>query len=441
MSCIRFYSLLFPMNTLHHMDADLAAMLQRELVRQRDVLEMIPSENIVSPSVLEALGSVLTNKYSEGYPAKRYYGGNQFIDEVETLARERAKALFGAEHANVQPYSGSPANLAVYFALVKPGDTVMGMSLAHGGHLTHGHKVSITGTYYNAVQYPVGDDGFIDYDVVRALALEHKPKLIFCGATAYPRIFDFAKFRAIADEVNAYLIADMAHVAGLIAGGVHPNPFPHADVMTTTTHKTLRGPRGAMILSKKEDRLHAIHHPDSKHDLATLIDRAIFPGLQGGPHNHQTAAIAVTLKEAAEPSFKIYAENIVKNAKALAASLLEEGITLVSGGTDNHLLLIDLRPNGVGGADIETALDEANITVNKNSIPNDPAPPMKPSGIRIGSPSLTTRGFTEDDMLVVGKLIAQIIKSPGDASVRESVKTTVAELTAAHPIYPNLSYS
>lgn len=429
------------MNTLHSTDADLAAMLQRELERQRNVLEMIPSENIVSLSVLEALGSVLTNKYSEGYPSKRYYGGNQFIDQVETLARERAKALFGAEHANIQPYSGSPANLAVYFALVKPGDTVMGMSLAHGGHLTHGHKVSITGTYYKAIQYPVGDDGFIDYDVVRALALEHKPKLIFCGATAYPRIFDFQKFRAIADEVNAYLVADMAHVAGLIAGGAHPNPFPHADVMTTTTHKTLRGPRGAMILCKKEDRLHAIHHPDSKHDLATLIDRAIFPGLQGGPHNHVTAAIATTLKEAAESSFKTYAENIVKNAKALAAALLAESITLVSGGTDNHLLLIDLRPNGVGGADIETALDAANITVNKNSIPNDPAPPMKPSGIRIGTPSLTTRGFTEDDMRVVGKLIARVIKSPNDITIREDVKASVYELTAAHPIYPELSYA
>ncbi|MBI2426853.1 MAG: serine hydroxymethyltransferase [Candidatus Kerfeldbacteria bacterium] len=428
------------MTPLHTTDPDIAEFLESELERERQVLEMIPSENIVSRAVLEALGSVLTNKYSEGYPTKRYYGGNQFIDEVETLARERAKALFSAEHANVQPYSGSPANLAVYFALVKPGDTVMGMSLAHGGHLTHGHKVSITGTYYNAVQYPVGDDGFIDYDVVRALALEHKPKLIFCGATAYPRIFDFEKFRAIADEVNAYLVADMAHVAGLIAGGVHPKPFPHADVMTTTTHKTLRGPRGAMILCKREDRLHDIHHAGSKHDLATLIDRAIFPGLQGGPHNHQTAAIATTLKEAAEPTFKTYAENIVKNAKALAESLLNEGMTLVSGGTDNHLILMNLRPQNVNGAVIETALDDAHITVNKNSIPNDPAPPMKPSGIRIGSPTLTTRGFTEDDMRVVGQLIAQIIKAPNDVSVRESVKAKVAELTSAHPIYPNLSY-
>lgn len=428
------------MTPLHTTDPDIAKFLESELERERQVLEMIPSENIVSRAVLEALGSVGTNKYSEGYPGKRYYGGNQFIDEIESLARERATTLFGAEHANVQPYSGSPANLAVYVALVKPGDTVMGMSLAHGGHLTHGHKVSVTGTYYHAVQYTVGDDGFIDYDAVRAMAIEHKPKLIFCGATAYPRIFDFEKFRSIADEVNAYLVADMAHVSGLIAGGVHPNPFPHADVMTTTTHKTLRGPRGAIILSRKEDRLHAIHHPDSKHDLASLIDRAIFPGLQGGPHNHQTAAIAVALKEAAEPSFKAYAAQIVKNAMALAESLLNQGLTLVSGGTDNHLILMDLRPQNVNGSVIETALDEASITVNKNSIPNDPAPPMKPSGIRIGTPSLTTRGFTEDEMRVVGELIAQIIKSPTDATVRENVKAKVTELTAAHPIYPDLSY-
>lgn len=421
-------------------DPDLAASLARELERQRHGLEMIPSENFTSPAVMEALGSVLTNKYSEGYPGKRYYGGNQFIDEVENLARDRAKALFGVEHANVQPYSGSPANQAVYFALLKPGDTVLGMELAQGGHLTHGYKLSFSGRYYKAVNYGVDPaTHLLDYRAIREIALKEKPKLIICGATAYPRLIDFQAFRQIADEVSAYLLADISHIAGLVVAGAHASPVPHADIVTTTTHKTLRGPRGAMILVPRvSDRLHELHRPESKKNLAELVDSAIIPGLQGGPHNHQTAAIAVALKEAATPEFKTYGQQIVKNAQALAAELGKRGFKLITGGTDNHLLLLDMTPQGLVGKQAEALLDSVGITVNKNLIPYDPRTPLDPSGIRLGTPALTSRGFTEQDMRLVGELIADTLTHPSDDAVLQSVRQRVRELTDRYPLYPEV---
>ncbi|MFH0973164.1 MAG: serine hydroxymethyltransferase, partial [Candidatus Micrarchaeota archaeon] len=358
------------MDQLREADPEIAAAIEKEFERQATVLELIPSENVVSGAVLEALGSVLTNKYSEGYPHKRYYGGNEFIDIVEDIAIERAKKLFGAEHVNVQPYSGSPANMAVYFALLEPGDKLMGMSLAMGGHLTHGHPVNFSGKLYKPVHYGVDKETeLIDYDVVRKLALAEKPKIIVSGATAYPRLFDFKRFAEIAEECGAYSMADIAHIAGLIAAGVHPSPFPFTDVVTTTTHKTLRGPRGAMIMCKQA--------------FAERIDKAVFPGLQGGPHEHAIAGKAVAFAEAAKPEFKEYAKQIVKNAKALADELNALGFRLVSGGTDNHLILIDLTPKNVTGKQAEAALDKAHITVNKNMIPFDSRKPFDPSGIRI----------------------------------------------------------
>lgn len=421
-------------------DKDVFEIIQKELKRQRTVLEMIPSENFTSLAVIEALGTVLTNKYSEGYPGKRYYGGNEFIDEIENLARDRAKKLFNVEYANVQPYSGSPANMAVYFALLKPGDTVLGMDLAMGGHLTHGYKLNFSGKYYRAVQYGVHEKThLIDYDLVREIAMKERPKMIIAGATAYPRQFDFAKFAEIAHEVGAYLLVDMSHITGLVIAGVHPSPVPHADVIMTTTHKTLRGPRGAMLLAPKlTDRLHDIHRPESKKDLGGLIDSAIIPGLQGGPHNHQTAAIAVCLKEAMEPSFKDYGKQIQKNAAALGMALTERGMRLITGGTDNHLILMDLSPQHLPGKQAEALLDTVGITVNKNLIPYDPRKPMDPSGIRLGTPALTTRGFTEADMKIVGGLIADVVTSPEDTTVLDAVRAKVAELTAAHPLYPGL---
>ncbi|MFH0805159.1 MAG: serine hydroxymethyltransferase, partial [Patescibacteria group bacterium] len=394
-------------------------------------------ENYVSPAVLEALGSVLTNKYSEGYPDKRYYGGNQYIDVIEKLACERAKKLFRVKHANVQPYSGSPANQAVYFALLEPGDKVMGMSLPHGGHLTHGWKVSFSGRYYHSVPYGVDPETHrIDYDEVRELAKKERPKLIIAGASAYPRIIDFEAFGSIAREVGAYFLADIAHIAGLIIAGVHPSASPYADVITTTTHKTLRGPRGAMILAPQvDDRLHSAYHPDSKWNLAELLDRAVFPGLQGGPHNHQTAAIAVALHEASTAAFRHYGEQVVKNAQALAARLAEHGFSLVTGGTDNHLVLIDLTNKNISGREAETVLDEVSITVNKNTVPFDPRKPMDPSGIRLGTPALTTRGFTEDEMRSVADLIAETIHSSQKELVKKEVQRKVLELTARHPVY------
>ena len=392
----------------------------RELVRQQQNIELIASENIVSEAVLLAAGTVLTNKYAEGYPSKRYYGGCVYVDEVEEIARERAKKLFGAEHANVQPHSGANANLAVFFALLQPGDTVLSMSLAHGGHLSHGSPVNISGKYFNIVPYGVSDDTqTIDYDAVRALALECKPKLILAGASAYPRVIDFARFRAIADEVGAYFMVDMAHIAGLVAAGVHPNPCEYADVVTTTTHKTLRGPRGGLILCREQ--------------YAKAIDKAIFPGVQGGPLMHIIAAKAVAFGEALTDEFKEYQRKVAANAKALADALVAEGFNLVSGGTDNHLMLLDLQNFKVTGKELERRLDEVHITLNKNAVPNDPQSPFITSGVRIGTPSVTSRGFGEEEM----KLIASWIKAitvDFEAS-RERVCAEVMALCEKFPIY------
>ncbi|MFF0623188.1 serine hydroxymethyltransferase [Streptomyces sp. NPDC004296] len=407
---------------LHATDPELAALVGAEERLQADTLRLIPSENYVSAAVLEATGTVLQNKYSEGYPGRRYYEGQQNIDLVETLAVERAKALFGVEHANVQPYSGSPANLAVYLAFASPGDTVLGMSLPMGGHLTHGWGVSATGTWFNGVQYGVrADTGRIDFDQVRDLARKERPKIIFCGGTAVPRTIDFAAFGEIAREVDAVLVADIAHIAGLVAGGAHPSPVPHADVVATTTHKTLRGPRGAMLMSR------ATH--------AKAIDKAVFPGLQGGPHNHTTAAIAVALREASAPSFEEYAHAVVANAKALAEALLARGFDLVSGGTDNHLVLIDLTSKDVPGKVAAKALDRAGIVVNYNTVPFDPRKPFDPSGIRIGTPSLTSRGLGTADMPKVAEWIDRGVRAAGggDEEALAEIRKEVAELMAAHP--------
>ncbi|AZM48244.1 serine hydroxymethyltransferase [Streptomyces sp. WAC 06738] len=406
-------------------DPELAALVAAEEQLQTDTLRLIPSENYVSAAVLEATGTVLTNKYSEGYPGKRYYEGQQNIDPIETLAADRANALFGSEHANVQPYSGSPANLAAYLAFAEPGDTVMGMSLPHGGHLTHGWSVSVTGKWFRGVQYTVGrEDGRIDFDEVRDLARAERPKIILCGGTAIPRTIDFAAFGEIAREVGAVLVADVAHIAGLIAGGAHPSPVPHADVVTTTTHKTLRGPRGAMILTRAEH--------------ARAIDRAVFPGLQGGPHNHTTAAIAVALHEAAQPSFREYAAAVVANAKELAARLAERGFSLVSGGTDNHLILIDLTGKEVPGKVAAKALDRAGLVVNYNTVPYDPRKPFDPSGVRLGTPSLTSRGLGTAEMAQVAEWIDRGVAAArtggAEADVAlKGIRGEVAELMGAFP--------
>ncbi|MBQ2664684.1 MAG: serine hydroxymethyltransferase, partial [Clostridia bacterium] len=379
-------------------DPEVYAAIQDETNRQNNKIELIASENFVSERVMEANGSPLTNKYAEGYPGKRYYGGCEYVDVVEDLARERAKKLFGAGYANVQPHSGAQANMAVFFALLNPGDTVLSMSLAHGGHLSHGSPVNMSGKYFNIVPYGVTEDtNVIDYDEVRRLALECKPKLILAGASAYPRVIDFEKFAAIAKEVGAYFMVDMAHIAGLVAAGEHPSPMPYADVVTTTTHKTLRGPRGGLILTNDED-------------LSKKINKAIFPGIQGGPLMHTIAAKAVCFKEALDPSFKDYAKQVVKNAAVLAKTLQDEGFKLVSGGTDNHLMLLDLTSTDVTGKDAEHMLDEVGITVNKNAIPFDQRSPFITSGLRIGTPASTSRGFKEDDMVEIGKLIAMTIK-------------------------------
>ena len=406
--------------SLEDVDPEIAQLVVAEERRQRDCLRLIPSENYVSHAVLAATGSVLTNKYSEGYPGKRYYEGQIYIDQVETLAIERARSLFGAAHANVQPYSGSPANLAVYLAFLQPGDTVMGMHLASGGHLTHGWNVSITGKYFRSVQYTVAkDSGRIDYDAVRDLARAEKPKLLWAGGTAIPRLIDFAAFAEIAREVGAVFCADIAHIAGLVAAGAHPSPVPHADVVTTTTHKTLRGPRGGMILCRDEH--------------AKAIDRAVFPGLQGGPHNHTTAGIAVALREAATPAFKRYGAQIVKNAQALAAGLLERGFDLVSGGTDNHLILVDLTNKGVPGKVAARALDRAGIVCNYNTVPFDPRKPFDPSGIRLGTPAVTSRAMDEGDMRQVAEWIDQVVGRPDDEALAGKVRGAVTELCRKHP--------
>jgi len=408
-------------------DPDIASALEAELERERHGLEMIPSENFVSMAVLEALGSVATNKYSEGYIGKRYYGGCEHIDVLEGLAIDRAKQLFGAEHVNVQPLSGAPANIAVYSALMKPGDTILGMDLSHGGHLTHGHPVTYSAHIYNFVRYKTAADGSIDYDNLRQMAMEHRPKIILVGYSAYSRDIDYARVKQIADEVGALTMADIAHIAGLIAAGEMNNPVPLFDVITTTTHKTLRGPRGGMILSKKEH--------------AKIIDKAVFPGLQGGPHENVIAAKAVAFKEALEPSFKIYAKRIKANAKALEEELRTHGFAIMFGHTENHLLLIDVSNKGVTGRQAQEALDRAGITVNKNAIPDDPRGPMDPSGIRLGTPALTTRGFTENEMREVGKLIARVIAEPKNEALSEAIKKEVRAMTDAHPLYPSLRYA
>ena len=404
-------------------DPDIAELIQGEARRQRDKIRLIPSENYVSVAVLEASGSVLTNKYSEGYPGRRYYEGQQFIDPIEQIACQRAEQLFGVEHANVQPYSGSPANLAVYLAFMAPGDTVMGMALPMGGHLTHGWPVSVTGKWFRPVQYGVrADNGRLDLDEVRELALRERPKVIFCGGTAIPRTIDFPAFAQIARDSGALLVADIAHIAGLIAGGAHPSPVGYADVITTTTHKTLRGPRGAMIMSTGEH--------------AAAVDKAVFPGLQGGPHNHTTAAIAVALREAAQPSFRAYAQQVVTNAKALADSLAARGYTLVSGGTDNHLILLDLTAQGIGGKPAARALDRAGIEVNYNPVPFDPRKPFDPSGIRIGTPALTTRGLREEHMPQVAAWMDEAVSAAlkEDEQVIERIAGEVRELLAGFPM-------
>lgn len=415
-------------------DQRIVDLLSQEERRQQSVLSMIPSENIASPAVMQALGSVLMNKYAEGYPGKRYYAGNTVIDQIEQLAIDRAKALFGAEHANVQPYSGSPANLAVYLALLKPGDTVMGMSLPNGGHLTHGWKASITGKYFTSVQYTTDEKGLLDYDAIRNAALKARPRLIIAGATAYPRILDFAAFADIAAECGAYFLADISHIAGLVVGGAHPSPFPHADVVSTTTHKTLRGPRGAILMAKQADRLQG--KEEKALSLATRIDRAVFPGLQGGPHEHTIAGIAVALHEASQPAFQDYAKRIIENAKVLAEGLEEQGISLVTGGTDNHLVLCDIQSTGLSGAEAEQTLESVGIIVNKNMIPNDPRKPMDPSGIRIGTPLLTSRGMGAQEMQRIANAIGEVLNKHTDAETLANAKALVQELTESFPLYP-----
>ncbi len=410
------------MSALRQTDPEIFEAIQKELNRQRNHLELIASENIVSPAVLEATGSILTNKYAEGYPDHRYYGGCQFVDISERLAIERAKKLFGAEHANVQPHSGANANTAVYFAVLKPGDTIMGMSLAHGGHLTHGSPVNLSGKYFNIVPYGVNDEGFIDYDEVEKIALETKPDIIVAGASAYPRTIDFKRFREIADKAGSYLMVDMAHIAGLVAAGLHPSPVPYADFVTSTTHKTLRGPRGGLILCKEK--------------YAKAIDKAIFPGTQGGPLEHIIAGKAVAFKEALSPEFVQYQQQVVKNAKAMENALRKHNIRMVSDGTDNHLLLINLIGTGITGKELDCLLGQANITANKNSVPNDPEKPTVTSGLRIGSPVLTTRGMKEAEMEEVMDCIADIIRRKENAI--EDVKKRVAALLERFPIYPEM---
>ena len=427
------------LNELEKSDHLIAEAVKKELKRQRESVELIASENFVSIPVLEAMGTWLTNKYSEGYPHKRYYGGNKFIDISEDLAIERAKLLFDAEHANVQPHAGSQANMEVYFALLNLKDKILGMDLSHGGHLTHGSPVNFSGKFYNFVSYGISrETERIDMDEVRKIALKEKPKMILAGYSAYPRNLDFKEFREIADEVGAYLMADVAHFAGIIAARKHMMPFPHCDVVTTTTHKTLRGPRGAIILSMNEDRLKQKYHPDSKKNLAKMIDSAVFPGMQGGPLDHVIAAKAVAFGEALKPEFKTYIEQVLKNAKALANGLMDNSFKLISNGTDNHLMLIDLTNKNVTGKQAETALDEAGITCNKNMIPFDTRSPFDPSGIRIGTPAITTRGFKEDDMKIIADSMNKVIENINNKEVTERVKQDILELCKKYPLYPEI---
>ncbi len=408
--------------SLAQSDPEISAAIHHEILRQHEGLEMIASENFVSRAVLEAAGSVFTNKYAEGYPGKRYYGGCEYADVVENLARDRARQLFGAEHANVQPHSGSQANAAAYMAIIQPGDTILGLDLAHGGHLTHGHKLNFSGKLYRVASYGVRKDTeVIDYDELEQIAERERPKMLIGGGSAYPRTFDFPRMRQIADKVGAFLVVDMAHFAGLVAGGVHPTPVPHAHIVTTTTHKTLRGPRAGLILCKQ--------------DLAASVDRSVFPGQQGGPLMHIIAAKAVAFKEALQPDFKVYAAQIVSNAKALAASLMAEGYRVVSGGTDTHLMLVDVFSKGMFGSEAEKALGEAGITVNKNAIPFDTNPPMKPSGIRVGTPALTTRGMREAEMQVIGRWIVEALEHRADTARLARIRSQVLEMAEQFPLY------
>lgn len=412
----------FNLDNVRKIDPEVALVLDQELNRQQSKLEMIASENFTSRAVMEACGSVMTNKYAEGYPGKRYYGGCHFVDITESLAIERAKKLFGADHANVQPHSGSQANFAAYVAFLKPGDTVMGLNLSHGGHLTHGSPVNVSGMYFNFVSYGVRQDTeTIDYDALAAAAREHKPKMIVTGATAYPRIIDFNKFRTICDEVGAILMVDIAHIAGLVATGLHPSPVPVSEVVTSTTHKTLRGPRAGLILCKEA--------------FAKQVDKAVFPGIQGGPLEHIIAAKAICFKEAMLPEFKKYQEQVVKNAKILAEGLCSNGFRIVSGGTDNHLILVDLRPKKITGKVAEVALDAVGITVNKNTIPFDPEKPFVTSGIRIGTPALTTRGMKENEMKIIADLFGKVLSNVGDETVKTEVTGKIAELSRDFPLY------
>jgi len=404
-------------------DPELWSAIENESRRQEEHIELIASENYASPRVLEAQGSVLTNKYAEGYPGKRYYGGCEFVDIAENLAIERAKQLYGADYANVQPHSGSQANAAVYMALLEPGDTVLGMSLAHGGHLTHGAKVNFSGKIYHAVQYGIDDQGLVDYDEIERLALEHRPKMIVAGFSAYSRVMDWARFRAIADQVGAYLMVDMAHVSGLIAAGVYPNPVPHAHVVTSTTHKTLRGPRGGIILAK------------SNPDLEKKFQSLVFPGTQGGPAMHVIAAKAVAFKEALEPAFRTYQEQVIANARTMAKTLMERGYSIVSGGTDNHLFLLSLIDKGMTGKAADAALGAANITVNKNAVPNDPQSPFVTSGIRIGTPAVTTRGFGEQECRDLANWIADVLDDHENPAVLDAVRAKVLDVCARFPVY------
>jgi len=407
---------------LEAVDEQIASVLADEARRQATGLELIPSENLVSQAVLEAMGSIFTNKYAEGYPGKRYYGGCEFADKAEQLAIDRARELFGAQHANVQAHSGTSANIAVYMSMLQPGDTVLGMALAHGGHLTHGHPLNFSGRVYKFVEYHVRrDTEQIDYEEIEQLAHQHKPRMIVAGASAYPRIIDFERMAKIAKSVDAVFFVDMAHIAGLVAAGAHPSPVPHADIVSTTTHKTLRGPRGGLVLCRST--------------FAKEIDRLTFPGTQGGPLVHIIAAKAVCLKEAMEPGFKEYQKQVALNAKAMAGAVAKHGFRLVSGGTDNHLFLIEVHPRGITGSEAEKALDRAGITVNKNAIPFDPLPPMKAGGIRLGSPSVTTRGMREPEMELIGNWIAEVLSHIGDAAVEQKVRKQVAELAARFPIY------
>lgn len=415
------------MENLRKQDPEVLKAMGLELQRQRDNIELIASENIVSEAVLEAMGSVLTNKYAEGYPGKRFYGGCEHVDIVEDIARDRAKEIFGAEHANVQPHSGAQANMAVYLAVLKPGDTVLGMNLAHGGHLTHGSPVNASGLLYNFVAYGVNEDTFmIDYEEVRKAAFKHRPRLIVAGASAYPRTIDFEKMGQIAQDVGALFMVDMAHIAGLVAAGVHPSPVPHAHFVTTTTHKTLRGPRGGMILCRKP--------------WAAAIDKAVFPGSQGGPLMHVIAGKAVAFGEVLQPSWKTYAQQVVNNAKVLADTLIAEGINIVSGGTDNHLMLIDTRSLNISGKEAEHVLDSIGITANKNAIPFDPTSPFVTSGIRLGTPAATSRGMDEKAMKLIGEVIALTLKNPKDEATLAKATGMVRDLTAQYPLYPTMNY-